>query len=77
MRLIVLSKTHEWGQLRAGGTKLRRAPTHALRLICQTMMSTQVRPPNALHSSGERQRRTDPSIYDVIRRTRAEPGAET
>jgi len=34
MRLIVLSKTHAWGQkMLAGRTKDRFAPTHALQFV--------------------------------------------
>src|SRR3954453_21767626 len=46
MRLIVLSKTHAWGQkVFFRGTNPGRTPTHAaLICLCQTMMSTQVSP---------------------------------
>src|SRR3982750_4085122 len=48
MRLIVLSKTHAWGRyMQPFGTKRLAAPTHALcHLSLQTMMSSQVHPPN-------------------------------
>jgi hypothetical protein len=59
MRLIVLSKTHAWGQLRRRGTKPACAPIHAL-CICQTMMSSQGCPWKRL------KRRENPSIHDVI-----------
>ena len=54
MRLIVLSKTHAWTSRSACG---RTAPTHALCLSCQTMMSSSGPPCNARLSG-----RTDPSF---------------
>src|SRR5882757_3704853 len=54
MRLIVLSKTHAWGSVYAlrDVRRPRTRPHMRFRCICQTMMSTQVRPPNALRSWG-------------------------
>ena len=54
MRLIVLSKTHAWGSvcLEARTKEPQNAHTCASICICQTMMSTQVRPPNAVSSLG-------------------------
>jgi hypothetical protein len=60
MRLIVLSKTHAWGQkVLAGRTKDRVAPTHALRFVFadNDVFSDP--------SSSTRGRRIDPSIHDV------------
>ena len=60
MRLIVLSKTHAWGQkMLAGRTKDRFAPTHALQFVFadNDVFSDP--------SSCPRGDRIDPSIHDV------------
>ena len=69
MRLIVLSKTHAWGQkMPPGRTKDRLAPTHALRFVFadNDVFSDP--------SSCPRGDRIDPSIHDVRLPPPAGPG---
>jgi hypothetical protein len=72
MRLIVLSKTHAWGQKCAPEV---RTPSRAHTCASFNLPDNDVLLRSALQTPctpwGERQRRTDPSIYDVIRRRQA------
>src|SRR6202000_3283899 len=53
MRLIVLSKTHAWGQkVRLGRTKARSRPHMRFDLSLQTMMSSRIHP-GALGGAGQ------------------------
>src|SRR4051812_26135191 len=74
MRLIVLSKTHAWGQkVPPGRTKDRLAPTHALRFVFADNDVFSDPPSNARSSQGGG-RRIDPSIHDVRSPPRPKPG---
>ena len=76
MRLIVLSKTHAWGQkMPPGRTKDRLAPTHALRFVFAD--NDVFSDPSSSTSTLGRRPWTDPSIHDVIRRRPGKAGTET